>query len=188
MRESWEKPLRESKENVLEYVLGLRSRMAEYMKKAGRNLEASQELMKLCHDQKATITEYHPGQLVWVLKPMAPRALQAKWTGPYPILEKKGEVTYLVDLGTPRNPHRILHVNRLKPHQDRGDMLMLMVTDEGKEEESEPLPDLLSSNAQDGSVEGVVLSPKLTDQQQKDCRQVLEQFASLFSLSPGLTN
>ncbi|KAJ1119295.1 hypothetical protein NDU88_007481 [Pleurodeles waltl] len=162
--------------------------MAEYMKKASRNLEASQELMKLWHDQKATMPEYHPGQLVWVLEPMAPRALQAKWTGPYPILEKKGEVTYLVDLGTPRNPHRILHVNRLKPHQDRADMTMLMVTDEEKEEESEPLPDLLSSNAQDGSVEGVVLSPKLTDQQQKDCKQVLEQFASLFSLTPGLTN
>ncbi|KAJ1117862.1 hypothetical protein NDU88_006058 [Pleurodeles waltl] len=158
------------------------------MKKASRNLEASQELMKLWHDQKATMPEYHPGQLVWVLEPMAPRALQAKWTGPYPMLEKKGEVTYLVDLGTPRNPYRILHVNRLKPHQDRADMTMLIVTDEGKEEESEPLPDLLSSNAQDGSVEGVVLSPKLTDQQQKDCKHVLQQFASLFSLTPGLTN
>ncbi|KAJ1130785.1 hypothetical protein NDU88_009132 [Pleurodeles waltl] len=188
VRESWEKPLKESKENVLDYVLGLRSRMAEYMLKASRNLEASQELMKLWHDQKATMPEYHPGQLVWVLEPMAPRALQAKWTGPYPILEKKGEVTYLVDLGTPRNPHRILHVNRMKPHQDRADMTMLMVTDEGKEEEGEPLPDLLSSKEKDGSVEGVVLSPKLTDQQQQDCKQVLGQFASLFSLTPGLTN
>ncbi|KAJ1167473.1 hypothetical protein NDU88_007864 [Pleurodeles waltl] len=188
VRESWEKPLKEAKENVLDYVLGLRSRMAEYMKKASRNLEASQELMKLWHDQKATMPEYHPGQLVWVLEPMAPRALQAKWTGPYPILEKKGEVTYLVDLGTPRNPHRILHVNRMKPHQDRADMTMLMVTDEGKEEEGEPLPDLLSSKEKDGSVEGVVLSPKLTDQQQQDCKQVLGQFASLFSLTPGLTN
>ncbi|XP_069098188.1 olfactory receptor 6B1-like [Pleurodeles waltl] len=67
-------------------------------------------------------------------------------------------------------------------------MTILMVTDEGKEEESEPLPDLLSTNAQDGSVEAVVLSPKLIAQQRRDCKQVLEQFACLFSLTPELTN
>ena len=70
---------------------------------------------------------------IGVVKPMAPRALLDKWTGPYPILEKKGKVTYLVDLGTPRNPHRFIHVNRMKPHHDGADMTMLMVTDGGEE-------------------------------------------------------
>ena len=38
-------------------------------------------------------------------------------------------------------------------------MTMLVVTDGGEEEESEPLPDLLTDNAKDVLVEGVVLSP-----------------------------
>ena len=64
-----------------------------------------------------------------------------------------------MDLGTPRHPHRVIHINRLMPHFDRADMTMLMVTDGGNEEESEPLPELMSHNAKYSSVERVVLSP-----------------------------
>ncbi|KAJ1110626.1 hypothetical protein NDU88_007975 [Pleurodeles waltl] len=65
---------------------------------------------------------------------------------------------------------------------------MLLATDDAVEEESEPLPDLLSAGEKDGSVEGVILSPSLTEEQQKDCRHVLGQFALLFSLIPGVTH
>ncbi|KAJ1126507.1 hypothetical protein NDU88_004914 [Pleurodeles waltl] len=105
--------------------------MAEYMKKASKNLQASQELQKQWHDQKAVLIQYQPGQKVWVLGPVAPRALQDKWSGPHLIVEKKGEVTYLVDLGTARSPLRVLHVNRLKPYYDRADLTLLMATERG---------------------------------------------------------
>ena len=49
--------------------------MAEYMKRASSNLQASQELVKLWYDQKSAMTGYWPGQLVWVLELVAPRAL-----------------------------------------------------------------------------------------------------------------
>ena len=55
------------------------------------------------------LTDYQPGQKVWVFEPVFPRALQDMWSGSQIIKEKKGEVTYLVDLGTPRSPHRVLH-------------------------------------------------------------------------------
>ncbi|KAJ1208407.1 hypothetical protein NDU88_003793 [Pleurodeles waltl] len=116
--------------------------MAEYMTKTNKNLQASQKLVKHWYDQKAALVEYQPGQLVWALEHVAPSTLQDKRTGPYRIVERKGEVTYLVDLGTPKNPHRVIHVNRLKPYQDRADMAMLLVTDGEQEEESELLPDL----------------------------------------------
>ncbi|KAJ1127087.1 hypothetical protein NDU88_005493 [Pleurodeles waltl] len=117
--------------------------MNEYMKKASKNLQASQELQKQWHEQKAALTQYHPGQKVWVVEPVAQSALQDKWNGPYLIVEKKGEVTYFVDLGTARSPLRVLHVYRLKPYYDRADLTLLMATDEGQEEESERL--LISS-------------------------------------------
>ncbi|KAJ1129519.1 hypothetical protein NDU88_007887 [Pleurodeles waltl] len=130
--------------------------MAEYMKKASKNLHASQELQKQWHDQKAVLIQYQPGQKVWVLEPVALRALQEKWSGPHLIVEKKGEVTYLVDLGTARTALRVIHVNCLKPYYDRADLTLLMATDEGQEEESDPLPDLFSSAEEDALVEGVV--------------------------------
>ncbi|KAJ1123241.1 hypothetical protein NDU88_001714 [Pleurodeles waltl] len=65
---------------------------------------------------------------------------------------------------------------------------MLLVTDEGMEEESEPLPDLLSAQEDDGSVRGVILSDSLILNQRGDCYELLEQFSPLFSLTPGLTH
>ncbi|KAJ1208729.1 hypothetical protein NDU88_004112 [Pleurodeles waltl] len=65
---------------------------------------------------------------------------------------------------------------------------MLLVTDEGMEKESEPLPDLLSAKEGDGSVEGVILSDSLTLNPRGDCYELLEQFSTLFSLTPGLTH
>ncbi|KAJ1117158.1 hypothetical protein NDU88_005358 [Pleurodeles waltl] len=159
--------------------------MAEYMKKASKNLQASQELQKQWHDQKAVLIQYQPGQKVWVLEPVAPRAVQDKWSGPHLIVEKKGEVTYLVDLGTARGPLRVLHVNRLKPYYDRADLTLLMATDEGQEEESDPLPDLFSSTEQDALVEGVVLADCLTAEQKDNCINLLGQFSELFSTVPG---
>ncbi|KAJ1127696.1 hypothetical protein NDU88_006089 [Pleurodeles waltl] len=122
------------------------------------------------------------------MAPVEPRALQDKWTGPFEVVECKSEVTYLVDLRSPRNPLRVLHVNRLKPHFEWTELSMLLATDDGVEEESEPLPDLLSAGEKDGSAEGVILSPSLTEEQQGDCRHVLGQFSSLFSLIPGVTH
>ncbi|KAJ1168239.1 hypothetical protein NDU88_000186, partial [Pleurodeles waltl] len=154
VKEGWQQPFKAPKQDVVDYVRGLKSRMAEYMKKTSTNLQASQELQKQWHDQKAVLIQYQPGQKVWVLEPVAPRALQDKWSGPHFIVEKKGEATYLVDLGTARSPLRVIHVNRLKPYHDRADLTLLMATDEGQEEESDPLPDLFSSTEDDALVEG----------------------------------
>ncbi|KAJ1214902.1 hypothetical protein NDU88_002513 [Pleurodeles waltl] len=93
-----------------------------------------------------------------------------------------------MDLRSPRNPLRVLYVNHLKPHFERTELSMLLATHDGVEEESEPLPDLLSAGENDGSVEGVILSPYLTEEQQGDYCHVLGQFSSLFSLIPGVTH
>ncbi|KAJ1111742.1 hypothetical protein NDU88_000017 [Pleurodeles waltl] len=188
VKEGWEQPLKAPKQDIVDYVLGLRSRMAEYMKKASKNLQASQELQKQWHDQKAVLIKYQPGQKVWVLEPVAPRALQDKWSGPHRTDEKKGEVTYLVDLGTARSPLRVIHVNRLKPYYDRADLTLLMAADEGQEEECDPLPDLFCTTEADALVEGVVLADCLTAEQKDNCINLLGQFSDLFSIVPGTTS
>ncbi|KAJ1206276.1 hypothetical protein NDU88_001685 [Pleurodeles waltl] len=188
VKEALEKAPSKPPQDVFSYMLVLRNQTARFRSLAQENLEASQEDMKQWYDQNATLVEFQPGQKVWVMAPVEPRALQDKWTGPFEVVERKSEVTYLVDLQSPRNPLRVLHVNRLKPHFERTELSMFLATDDGVEEESEPLPDLLSAGEKDGSVEGVILSPSLTEEQQRDCRHVLGQFASLFSLIPGVTH
>ncbi|XP_069072053.1 brain acid soluble protein 1 homolog [Pleurodeles waltl] len=93
--------------------------------------------------------------------------------GPFEVVEYKSEVTYLVDLRTPRNPMRILHVKHLKPHFERTELTMLVLTNDGVEEERKPLPGILFAKEKDRSVEGVNLSSSLTPEQQRDCYQVL---------------
>ncbi|KAJ1159738.1 hypothetical protein NDU88_000243 [Pleurodeles waltl] len=188
VKEALEKAPSKPPLDVFSYMLALRNQTARFRSLAQENLEASQEDMKWWYDQNATLVEFQPGQKVWVMAPVEPRALQDKWTGPFEVVERKSEVTYLVDLQSPRNPLRVLHVNRLKPHFERTELPMLLATDDGVEEESEPLPDLLSAGEKDGSVEGVILSPSLTEEQQRDCHHVLGQFASLSSLIPGVTH
>ncbi|KAJ1164673.1 hypothetical protein NDU88_005107 [Pleurodeles waltl] len=136
--------------------------MSEYMEEASKNLQTTLQLRKVWYDQKAAMVELQPGQKVWVLELVAPRALQDKWSAPYPVLKKNSQVTYLVDLGTSRTPKRVIHVNRLKLFHDRADVNMLMVTDEAQEAESEPLPDLLSTDPKDGTVDGVIYSDTLS--------------------------
>ncbi|KAJ1187594.1 hypothetical protein NDU88_004369 [Pleurodeles waltl] len=129
---------------------------------AQENVEASQEDMKCWYDKNATLVEFQPGQKVWVMASEEARALQEKCIGLFEVVDCKSELTCLVDLQTPRNPLRVLHVNRLKPHFERTEFSMLLATHDEVEEENEPLPDLLSAGEKDGSVEGVNLSPSLT--------------------------
>ncbi|KAJ1117510.1 hypothetical protein NDU88_005709 [Pleurodeles waltl] len=166
-------------------MLVLRNQTTRVRSFAQENLEASQEDMKRWYDQNATLVEFQPGQKVWVMAPVDPRTLQDKWTGPFEVVERKSEVTYLVDLRSPRNP---LRVNCLKPHFERTELTMLLATDDGVEKESEPLPDLMSSGEKYGSVEGVILSHSLTEEQRGYCRHMLGHISSLFSLIPGVTH
>ncbi|KAJ1084630.1 hypothetical protein NDU88_004776 [Pleurodeles waltl] len=178
VKEGWEKAPKKPPHDVVSYKLALCTQIQCFWKQAKSNLEASQEVMKEWFDRKATLVEFSPGNKVWVMKPVEP----------FEIKEEKGEATYLVDLKTPRHPLRVLHHNRQKPYFERSEVSMLLVTDEGQEEENERLPDLISAKESDGSVEGVNLSDSPTLDQKGDCYELLVQFSFLFSLTPGLTH
>ncbi|KAJ1159025.1 hypothetical protein NDU88_011695 [Pleurodeles waltl] len=81
-----------------------------------------------------------------------------------------------------------MSTNRLKPYYDRADLTLLMATDEGQEEESDPLPDVFSTTEAYVLVEEVVLADCLTAEQKDNCINLLSQFSDLFSLIPGTTS
>ncbi|KAJ1084278.1 hypothetical protein NDU88_004430 [Pleurodeles waltl] len=152
-------------------MLAFRNQTSPFRKLAQENLEASQEDIKQWFDQNATLGEFYPRQNVWVMAPAELSALQDKWTGTFDVVERKSDVTYLVILRTPRNPLSALHVaaSSLTLRGQKNNL----ATDDGVEEESEPLPDLLSAKVKDGLVEGVNLSTSLTLEQQTNYHQVL---------------
>ncbi|KAJ1117716.1 hypothetical protein NDU88_005913 [Pleurodeles waltl] len=160
--ESGEGGLRETPskppQDVFSSMLAFINQTARFRALAQENLEVSQADMKQWYEQNATLVQFQPGQKVWGMVPVEPRALQDKWTGPFEVVECKIELTYLVDLRTPRYPLRVLHVNHLKPHSEQTELSMVLATDDGVEEESEPLPDHLSAGEKGGSVEEVNLS------------------------------
>ena len=79
-------------------MLAFRNQTQKFWKRAKENQLASQDVMKLWYDQKATLGEVQPKQKVWLMEPVEPRALQEHWTGPFEVAERKSEATYLVDV------------------------------------------------------------------------------------------
>ena len=63
--------------------------------------------------------EFKPGDPVFVLLPTTTDKLTAQWQGPYQVLNRKGKVTYLVDMHDTIKRTTVFHVNMLKAFQVR---------------------------------------------------------------------
>jgi len=69
---------------------------------------------KTWFDKKARTRSFEPGQEVLAFLPLPGNLLQAKFCGPYRILQKLGPVDYLIDTPNRRKLKRVYHVNLLQ--------------------------------------------------------------------------
>jgi len=74
---------------------------------------------KVWYDKKARSRSFEPGQEIIALLPLPGNPLQAKYCGPYTILEKLGPVDYFIDTPNRRKQKRVCHVNLLKLYKRR---------------------------------------------------------------------
>ena len=81
---------------MLDYVYTFTERMHKAWEVARKNLCDSQEKMKSWHDRKSKERHFKAGDEVLVLLPVLGHSLQARFSGPYTIAEKVGEVDYIV--------------------------------------------------------------------------------------------
>ena len=90
--------------------------------------------MKAQYDQKTVNWNFEVEDKVLVLLPMSIHALKAKFQGPYKIMRKANEVSYVI--GTPDRQKKtpICYINMLKPYlcQDEGAATLAMCTLVGK--------------------------------------------------------
>lgn len=98
----------------------LEGKMKEVYEVARSRLQMSNAKQKTLYDRKAHIHQYNEGDCVWLRdearkKGISPK-LQNQWIGPCLVLKRISDVNYKIKLG-PRKKPKIVHHNRLKPHQ-----------------------------------------------------------------------
>lgn len=188
LRKSWEGPsTSQSDRSVVQYILEMRNRLAEYQEEAKVNLREAQRKQKTWYDLNARNREFLPGQKVLLLLPSSTNKLLRKWQGPYLILRKMGPVTHEVHHPDKKKPKQTYHMNLLKAWKERSAEVpesrgskVLMVLPVNLEEEPETGPKVLAEAA----------TPVLIHLPPEQASQLLKVFhktPSLFAASPGKT-
>ncbi|KAK4322418.1 hypothetical protein Pmani_006758 [Petrolisthes manimaculis] len=91
------------------------------LKVAHSHLDQAQERMKLNYDKrhKVQIRTFKTGDSVLALLPLPNHPLQSKFYGPYTVLERAGDLNYVIATPDRRKKIRKVHVNLLKLYKPR---------------------------------------------------------------------
>ncbi|XP_076057418.1 uncharacterized protein LOC143034959 [Oratosquilla oratoria] len=104
---------------VIKSVEDMRSRLASCWQRARETLQSAQERMKQNYDRKARVREFKQGDKVLVLLPFQGNPLRAKFSGPYVVVKRVGELNYVVATPDRRRKEQLCHLNMLKDYQER---------------------------------------------------------------------
>src|ERR1043165_5306317 len=88
---------------------------------ANENAVVAKSKSKEWCDRCAKVVDFEVGQQVLLLLPLIGKPLEAKYAGPYVVLERLGPVDYLVATPDRRKNKRVVHVNLMKRYESRVD-------------------------------------------------------------------
>ena len=165
LRRALEDPQPDLPRPVEDYLKQLQSKMQLAQQVAGETDQHAKDGNKLYQDRtkKAVEQPLSPGDYVLSLEPKKTKGLSAKWAGPFPILKKLGNLTYLLDTGHGRTRKR--HRNALKPYEPEVVDVCSLIT---------ALPD-------EEAVDGLSLGPQTEERDTED--RVWSKTKGLASLS-----
>ena len=89
--------IQSTKTSVIAFVLDSRERLRFSIMSANKCTVNAKRKSKVWYDKKAKMRSFKPGDEVLVLLPYTCNSLQAKFFGPYKVLEKLGPVDYRID-------------------------------------------------------------------------------------------
>ena len=84
--------------------------------------------MKILYDRKSQNHVFKPDGKVLVLLPVQGNTLQARYHGPYKMLNKVDDLDYVIETPDRRKSTQLCHVNMVKPYLERGVKKPVMVT------------------------------------------------------------
>ena len=105
--------------SVLKYVATFKDRLFRAGQTAKRNLQESQSKMKVWYDRKEKSRCYEHSDRVLVLFPVVGNPLQAKYSGPYKMVQKISDTNYLVRTPGRRKETQVCHINMLKAYHEK---------------------------------------------------------------------
>ena len=162
---------------VVEYLRLLRERMERVRESMRENEQKAKTQHKKYHDRKTTTRDFKEGDMVLVFLPKKQNKLLTEWLGPYPILQKKSNVTYEVDMTDHKKRKRTFHVNALKQWNSPVPAVLLAA-------ECEDVEPLTWNDNQEEKTSSNQLSPN----QQRDLKELKKEFADVISDIPGRTD
>ena len=186
-----------AKPNVIKFVLDLREKLKKCRDIASDNANQSREKAKLWYDKKARERSYEPGELVLVCLPSKRHPLEARYCGPYRVVDRVGRVAYVISTPDKRKTQRICHVNMLKAYNERDWKFTQVNTCEITLPESElQFKDKFKLVDSDISDFGPSMSDvdqgfqlnHLHADQRHELMQILTTYGDIFSDKPGRTN
>ena len=108
--------------NVIDYVNGFRHRLYAAGVLANQKLSSAQCKMKRVFDRRAERREFSVGDRVLALLPIVTSPLQAKFSGPYEVVQQVSELNYIISTPERRKKTQMCHVNLLKPYYARASL------------------------------------------------------------------
>lgn len=108
--------------NLIDYVNGFRHRLYAAGVLANQKLSSAQCKMKRVFDRRAESREFSVGDRVLALLPIVTSPLQAKFSGPYEVVQQVSELNYIISTPERRKKTQMCHVNLLKPYYARASL------------------------------------------------------------------
>ncbi len=103
-----------SQTNLLDHVSAFCYRLRCAREVASENLKRAQSKMKVWYNRKASTRSFDVGDQVLILFPVIGSPLEARFSGPYTVVKKVGNLDYVVATLERRRKQRICHINMIK--------------------------------------------------------------------------
>ncbi|XP_076029782.1 uncharacterized protein LOC143018307 [Oratosquilla oratoria] len=119
LKESW--LLENSVTPLVSYVVEFREKLKTAVRLAHVHLKSAQIKMKQQFDKKHKVEhrEFRVGDKVLAFLPVQTHPFQAKYDGPFQIVDRVGDANYVVYTPDRRKKKRLVHVSLLKPYRVR---------------------------------------------------------------------
>jgi hypothetical protein len=178
--------------NLMKYLTDFREKLHKACELAGSNLATAQENMKVRYDETALDRTFQPGEEVLALLPIPGNPLQARYSGPYIVEKKCGDLNYILQTPDRRKKKQLCHINMLKSYVDRHSATIRPVNAIVSDvvECHSGLENATSSAKLSNSETLNNLDAKLSHleaSQQQDIHEIIGEYGKLFSDIPSQT-
>ena len=128
LHDLWSEPeLDDELRTSYEYVVQLRDRLEDTAQLAAENSKLKLQSYKTYFDKKTVKRTFKVGDEVLLLLPDSSNKLLSTWKGPYPVVEVRSKLNYVIDVN---GTTKLFHVNLLKRYFRRANVNCMYLVDE----------------------------------------------------------